>query len=154
MPRVSKNREVEKEKQKLFIDDFYAAVTSLKDKNEVREFFEDLLTSEEKLMLAKRFQAAMMLNLGYLWDEIDDRVKVTQSTIGRLYGRVAHGFGGLNRIAGRIIGIKKKKKAEIEKEFQDHQYSRGNLGPKLIQMGIGLLIQERKRIRKEKSVVS
>lgn len=154
MPRVSKNREVEREKQKLFIDDFYAAVTSLKDKNEVREFFEDLLTAEEKLMLAKRFQAAMMINLGYLWDEIDDRVKVTQGTIGRLYGRVAYGFGGLNKVAGRIIEIKRKKKAEIEKEFQGHKEVKGNLAPKLIQMGIGLLIQERRRIRKEKSVTS
>jgi len=152
MPRVSKKREVDKEKQKLFIDDFYSAVTSLKDKDEVREFFEDLLTTEEKLMLAKRFQAAMMLNLDYLWDEIDERIKVTRSTIAGVYQNTKFGFGGLGRVAGRIVELKKKKKAEIVKRFEKVQ--KGNLAPTLVQAGIGLLIQEKRRLRKQKSVIS
>ncbi len=152
MPRVSKNRELDNEKQKLFIDDFYSAVTSLKDKKEVREFFEDLLTPEEKLMLGKRFQVAMMLHLGYIWEEIDNRVKVTQGTIAGIYRRFKHGVGGLAKIAERIVELKRKKKKEIEEKFSSMKGV--NLGPKLIQAGIGLLIQERKRLKKKKSILS
>lgn len=152
MPRVSKKREVDKEKQKLFIDDFYSAVTSLKTKQEVWEFFEDLLTPEEKLMLAKRFQAAMMLKLDYLWEEIDDRVKITLSTVGSIHRKLSYGLGGLDKVTERILELKRKKKVLIE--GTEKKSGRDQLAPKLIQAGIGLLIQERKRLRKQKSVAS
>lgn len=109
MPRVSKNRNLSSAKESLFIDDFYSAITSLKDKNEVRAFFEDLLTSEEKLMLAKRFQIAMMHRLKYIWEEIKERVKVTNDTVAKIGLLIKYGEKGIQRIADRIIDLKKKK---------------------------------------------
>ena len=78
-------------------------MTSLKNKDEVKAFFEDLLTREEKLMLGKRFQIAMMHKLGYFWGEINERVKVTNDTVAKIRQKLDFGLNGLNKVAERII---------------------------------------------------
>jgi len=150
MPRVSKRRELTPEKQNLFLDDFYSAITSLKDKNEVRVFFNDLLTKEEKLMLAKRLQITIMLKLGYFWDEIDERVKVTRETINNLRFRLDFGSGGLDKIAQRIINLKREKLESFEKG----KGRRSDLGTAVAKGGLGIFLQQRRRRRRKKSVVS
>lgn len=149
MPRVSKTRELSSQKKSLFLDDLYSAITSLKDKNEVRVFFEDLLTKEEKLMLAKRFQIAMMHRLIYLWEEISKRVKVTNTTVAKIQQRFSYDRGGLKKVADRIIALKEKKFKKItqgrKKEF---------LGPAVFKAGLGILIQEKKKSKKQKSITS
>ena len=150
MPRVSKRRELTFKKQKLFLDDFYSAVTSLKDKNEVRAFFNDLLTREEKLMLAKRFQIIMMLKLGYLWEEINERIKVTNETIAIFRQKLDFGLGGLDKVAQRIIAIKKEKLALLEKG----KGRRGDLGTAMLKSGLGILLQKQEQARKKKSIAS
>lgn len=147
MPRVSKKRKLEPRLKSLFLDDFYSAATSLKDKKEVHTFFEDLLTTEEKLMLAKRFQVAMMLRLGWLWQEIDERAKVTLATIASVSQKVTAGLGGLSTIANRIIVLKQKKMRELSKGR-----SKKFLGPELIRAGLGLFLMERQRYQKQKSI--
>jgi len=149
MPRVSKVRQLSSNKKDLFTDDFYSVVTSLKNKGEVRDFFEDLLTSEEKLMLAKRFQIVMMLKLGYLWKEIQDRVKVTKYTIAVISQRIRNPKKGISACAERIIGLKQKK-------LNQWKIKRGKeaLGPAIVKAGLGVLIKSRERKRKSKSVVS
>ena len=103
MPRVSKVREISRKKKFLFIDDFYSAITSLKNKTGVRAFFENLLTSEEKLMLSKKFQISMMLELGYLWEKIGERIKITNATILRQKLRLALGCQGLRKETKGIV---------------------------------------------------
>lgn len=148
MPRVSKTREIDHQKLGLFLDDLYSAITSLKDKKEVKAFFNDLLTREEKLMLAKRFQIAMMHELNYLWHEIGDRVKVTDLTIGKIKQKLDYGLGGLKVIAKRILAIKDKK---LKSLYTGKEKAYLNLGPALLKTGLGILINERKKRRKEQS---
>ncbi len=149
MPRVSKNRELDSQKRSLFLDDFYSAVTSLKDKREVRAFFEDLLTREEKLMLAKRFQIAMMLKLNWLWEEIGERAKVTLPTISKVNQKIKAGFQGLTRVTERIITLKRKK---FKKLTEGEKRSMKFAGPELIKAGLGLFLVKRQRSRKQKSI--
>ena len=149
MPRVSKVRQLSSKKKFLFIDDFYSAITSFKDKDEVRAFFEDILTSEEKLMLAKRFQAAMMLKLDYLWSEITDRLKLTGHTVAKVNQRIKTYEGGLFTVAQRIINLKEKK---LEKWRQ--KKGKDYLGPAMIKAGLGVLIKSKERLRKKKSITS
>jgi len=150
MPRVSK-RELDHKKLSLFLDDLYSAVTSLKDKKEVKAFFEDLLTKEEKLMLAKRFQIAMMHELNYLWHEIGDRVKVTDITIARIRHKFDYGLGGLKAVAKKILAIKEKK----FKNFTDKpKKSYLDSGPELAKMGLGIFMKEKRKLSKTKSVSS
>ena len=148
MPRVSKTRELTSEKQRLFLDDFYSAVTSLKNKDEVKAFFEDLLTREEKLMLGKRFQIAMMHKLGYFWGEINERVKVTNETVAKIRQKLDFGLGGLNKVAERIIAIKKEKLERIEKG----RGRRGDLGTAVLKGGLGILVQKKKESQKKGSI--
>jgi uncharacterized protein YerC len=112
MPRVSKSRELKASKKKKYINDYYSAVASLKNKSEVKSFFKDILTKEEELMLAKRFQIGVMYKLGYFWKEICDDVKVIDATVGRVISLVEGGRGWLKKIVLRFIeqeGLKNKK---------------------------------------------
>jgi len=149
MPRVSKVRQLSSKKKSLFIDDFYSAITSFKNKDEARAFFEDLLTYEEKLMLGKRFQIAMMLKLDYLWSEITERVKITSSTIAKVNQRIKIREGGLFTVAQRIVDLKEKKL----KQWQQKS-SKEFLAPAIVKAGLGVLIKSKQRIRKSKSVTS
>lgn len=150
MPRVSK-RELDRKKLSLFLDDLYSAVTSLKDKKEVKAFFEDLLTHEEKLMLAKRFQIAMMHELNYLWYEIGDRAKVTDVTVAKIKQKLDRGLGGLKVVTKRILEIKEKKFSSFS---SSKSKSYMNLGPELVKAGLGILLDKSKRKRKSKSILS
>ena len=146
MPRVSKTKYLSPKKKILFVDDLYSAITSLKDKNEVRAFFEDLLTPEEKLMLAKRFQISMMHRLKYFWEEIKERVKVTNDTVAKIGLLMKYGEGGLQKAADRIVALKEKKL----KQFRQKRESYADLGPAIIKAGLGVLIQQARKSKKQK----
>jgi uncharacterized protein YerC len=107
MPRVSKTRRLSQLEENVFLDDLWRAIGSLKNKKEVRGFFNHFLTAEEKLMLAKRFQIAMALLLGWSWNKINNYAKVTHMTVGKTKKR-AVGAPVLTRVAKRIINFKKK----------------------------------------------
>lgn len=150
MPRVSKTRKIPAKKKKRFLNDFYAAITSLTDKDEVWAFFEDLLTYEEKLMLAKRFQIAMMLVLEYGWKEIKDYAKVTEYAIGATMEKIQTKRKGLKRIAERILVLKREKLERLEKGRK-----RKSFGDEiLLKSTLGAVIRKAKKIRKSHSVVS
>lgn len=150
MPRVSKTKYLSPKKKSLFIDDLYSAITSLKDKSEVRAFFEDLLTPEEKLMLAKRFQISMMRRLKYFWGEIKERVKVTNDTVAKIGLLMKYGEGGLQKTADRIVALKEKKL----KQFRQKRESYTDLGPAIVKAGLGVLIQQARKSKKQKSITS
>ena len=151
MPRVSKTKYLSPKKKSLFVDDFYSAITSLKNKNEVRAFFEDLLTPEEKLMLAKRFQISMMHRLKYLWGEIKERIKVTNDTVAKIGLLMKYGEGGLQKVSDRIISLKQRK---LEQFRQKRKEGYADLGPAILKAGLGVLIQQVKEKKKQRSITS
>lgn len=68
----------------LFVDEFWRAVTLLESKDEVRAFFRDILTHTERQMLAKRLQIAKFLYQGLDYNAIKKKVKVSDTTIGKV----------------------------------------------------------------------
>lgn len=150
MPRVSKRRQISAEKKKHFLNDFYAAITSLSDKDEVWAFFEDLLTPEEKLMLAKRFQVAMMLLLEYGWGAIENYVKVTDAAVSATLRKLMTKRGGLKKIAKRIVGLKKEKLKRIERGREKRRVGEEIL----LKSTLGSVVRRAKKQRKSRSVVS
>lgn len=56
-------------------------VTESKDKQSAGNFIDVLLTKTEKLMIGKRIAIALMLIKGHTPPEIDEKLKVTQTTV-------------------------------------------------------------------------
>lgn len=149
MPRVSKNRQLEEQKRNQFLNDLYAAITSLEDKDEVWAFFEDLLTEEEKLMLAKRFQIAMMLFLKYDWQEVGEYTKVSDFAIASTARKLETKREGLKKVAERILRFKREKLDQLSKGRE-----KGMVGEEiLLKSTLGLLSRKIKKGRKKDSIV-
>ena len=82
-----------KEKRRL-LDEFYTMVSYLKDKKEVENFFKDLLSEGEAIMLARRIQVAKKLLEGLTFEEIKKQLKVGFDTITSVQHWLMEGFGG------------------------------------------------------------
>lgn len=80
MPQVSKRLMDKKTYERMFAV-FWQTIGGLKGKIEAEEFFIDLLTPTEKVMLAKRLTIALLLTKGYDYREISQTLKVSFSTI-------------------------------------------------------------------------
>lgn len=117
MPRVSKWN-LDPKRLATIREDFWAAVTLLENKKQVREFLSQFLTPSERTMLAKRFQVIMMLVAGYDYGSIKSWVHVSLDTVCRLVNRLAEDEAGvLGGIAERISELKQRKVAELESAY-------------------------------------
>ena len=97
MPRVSKLH-INKNVYRDLVDSFIDLIANLREKDQIKRFLDDFLTVEEKLMLSKRLVLAFMVEQKYSWDEIQDNLKVSKTTINLMKHR-------LSRRRGMLIGI-------------------------------------------------
>lgn len=89
MPHVSRR----KLKKKVFAkinDQLADAVLETASLNELRWFFKELITPTEKIMLAKRLAAMMMLESGFSFSAIERALKITRQTIIRFWHKTKH----------------------------------------------------------------
>lgn len=133
----------------LFLDDFWTAVASLKSKAEARNFFNQFLTHTERKMFAKRFQIAMMLLLGYDYQNIKKRIRVSDATIAKINNWLQENQS-LIEVAKRIIRLKSIKAEKLEgKSFYKPKKTAGSV---LVEAGIGEIIKKVKKIKKDSSL--
>lgn len=95
-----------------FLNNFWNLITLLENKEQVKTFLKDLLTSTEMKMLTKRIQIAKMLLEGYDYRSIRNYVKVTDPTIAKISNILAVSGDGL-RVAIRYL---QKIEAEIDRD--------------------------------------
>lgn len=79
MPQVSRRR-LPKQVEERVYESFYKAITLL-GKEGARLFYDDILTKTEKVMIPKRLAIAILISKGKSYEEIRNRLNVTQSTI-------------------------------------------------------------------------
>jgi len=84
-----------------FLGDFYTMVASLRDRGEVKNFFKDLLTLSEVIMLSRRIQIARLLLGGKTNEDIKEKLKVGYATITSVQRWLSSGFGGYEKIINR-----------------------------------------------------
>lgn len=102
--------EVEKSERYSMLDDFFAMIAKIKNKNEASKFFKDLLTPSESLMITRRIAIAKLLLEGWTFEEISRKMKVGTNTINSVNRWLFTGFGDyLNEL----------KKCKTKKEFQN-----------------------------------
>ena len=83
MPQVARWKLRPEVREKVF-DILVDSVAKVNNKNTARTFAEFLLTPTEKIMIAKRITAALLLASGANYDQIHQAVHVSTATIARI----------------------------------------------------------------------
>jgi TrpR-related protein YerC/YecD len=122
----------------------------LKDE-EQKEFFQELLTESEVLMLAKRIQIAKMLLAGHDYRTIESYVRIGTPTIARV-NHVLRSSNQMKKVVGRLIVLEEEAKNEIGKPYSTEiKTATGTLLKQGIKLGATLLVdKEKEKIIKRK----
>lgn len=75
-------------------EDLLQAILALKNLEEARNFFRDLLTEQELVEFGKRWQTAKMLNANVPYSEIAKQTGLSSTTIARVSQWLNQGMGG------------------------------------------------------------
>ena len=86
----------------------YENILKLKTVEECRKFFEDLCTVSEARAMEQRFDVAVLLAQGKIYNEILGQTGASSATISRVSRVVAHGTGTLRGMAERIAAEHKE----------------------------------------------
>jgi TrpR-related protein YerC/YecD len=101
------------QERKKYLGDFYSMVSILKTRDEVKNFFKDLLTLSEIVMISRRIQIARLLLDGQTYETIKKKLKVGTATICQVEKWLNNGFGGYRKT---IADYKKKYPAKSDFE--------------------------------------
>lgn len=107
--------------KKKYLGDFYSMIALLKTRDEAKNFFKDLLTLSEVVMISRRIQIAKRLLEGITQDEIRKELKVGFTTINQVERWLNNGFGGYKETI-RKYQEKYKTKTE-QKKFGETPFS-------------------------------
>ena len=83
------------------VDTLFEAILKLENKEECREFFQDLCTVKELADMAQRIEAAQMLLAGRTYEQIVKNVEISTATISRINRCIQYGSGGYAKILSR-----------------------------------------------------
>jgi TrpR-related protein YerC/YecD len=76
------------------IQDLMNAILTLKDSDEAKRFFRDLLTEQELLEFSKRWQTAQLLKNKTPYTTIEKKTGLSSTTIARVARWLNKGMGG------------------------------------------------------------
>lgn len=82
-------------------DGLYKAILMLKTEEEVYNFFQDLCTITELRAMEQRFEVAVLLNKGMIYNDILERTGASSATISRVNRSLSFGAGGYQVIFDR-----------------------------------------------------
>ncbi len=75
-------------------DRLYEAILTLRTKEEVYSFFQDLCTVSEMRSMEQRFEVASLLNQGMIYNDILEKTGASSATISRVNRSLVFGHGG------------------------------------------------------------
>ena len=82
-------------------DVLYEAILTLKDLDECKKFFSDLCTVAELRAMEQRFEVAMLLSDGMIYNDILERTGASSATISRVNRSLSYGTGAYEKIFAR-----------------------------------------------------
>lgn len=83
-------------------DLLYQAILTLKDLDECKKFFSDLCTVAELRAMEQRFEVAMLLSEGMIYNDILERTGASSATISRVNRSLQYGADGYQAVLPRI----------------------------------------------------
>lgn len=88
-----------------YLDLLWTSIAQLETRDEVKNFFKDLLSESEAVMLARRIEIAKRLLEGESYGQINSEMKVGSDTIAKVQNWLISGFGGYEKA---VKGFKKE----------------------------------------------
>ena len=92
-------------------DQLYKAILQLKDEAECYDFFQDLCTVSELRSMEQRFEVALLLSEGMIYNDILDRTGASSATISRVNRSLSYGTGAYEEIFQRMKQEEKEEEA-------------------------------------------
>ena len=83
-------------------DLLYEAILTLQDLDECKKFFSDLCTVAELRAMEQRFEVAMLLSDGMIYNDILERTGASSATISRVNRSLQYGADGYQAVLPRI----------------------------------------------------
>ena len=96
MPK-KKFYEVDSRTRNKMLNDFYEMASRIKNKDDAKNFFKDLLTPGESIMIIYRIEIAKMLLQGFGYEDIQKKLKVGATTINSVNKWLYTGFSGYTK---------------------------------------------------------
>ena len=93
---MSKNRKKEPN------DLLYETILSLKNLDECKRFFSDLCTVAELRSMEQRFEVALLLSDGMIYNDILERTGASSATISRVNRSLQYGADGYQTVLPRV----------------------------------------------------
>jgi TrpR-related protein YerC/YecD len=90
-------------------DTLYEAILELKDLETCKKFFQDLCTVSELRAMEQRFEVAILLSEGMIYNDILERTGASSATISRVNRSLQYGADGYQEV---LPQIKEKLKAD------------------------------------------
>ena len=90
-------------------DLLYETILSLRDLDECKKFFSDLCTVAELRSMEQRFEVALLLSDGMIYNDILERTGASSATISRVNHSLQYGANGYQTVLPRV---KEKLKAD------------------------------------------
>ena len=87
-------------------DGLYRAILTLKTEEEVYNFFQDLCTITELRAMEQRFEVALLLSDGMIYNDILERTGASSATISRVHRALQYGADGYRAVLPRLRGEK------------------------------------------------
>ena len=101
-----KFNELSEDQKKEYLGDFFSMISLLKNREEAKCFFKDLLSLSEIVMISRRIHIAKLLLKNRTYIEIMEDMKVGTATITQVDKWLNNGFGGYRKVitccSGRI----------------------------------------------------
>ncbi len=93
MPRTRPQYLPTKERSKL-LHEFWTTIALLENVDEIKNFFKDLLSETESVMLARRLRIAQLIYAGWSYEKIERALHTSTATIATVHAWLDGGFGG------------------------------------------------------------
>lgn len=83
-------------------DTLYEAILTLQSLDECKKFFQDLCTVSELRAMEQRFEVALLLSEGMIYNDILERTGASSATISRVNRSLQYGADGYQDVLPRI----------------------------------------------------
>lgn len=108
-----------KNERKIHSDILYKTILSLETVEECKSFFRDLCTMAELKALEQRFEVALLLDEGMIYNDILERTGASSATISRVNRALHYGDDGYQQVLPRVRELwQAEKKTKPAKERQ------------------------------------
>ncbi|MGM9538187.1 MAG: YerC/YecD family TrpR-related protein [Candidatus Onthomonas sp.] len=88
----------------------YETVLQLKDLDECYRFFQDLCTVSELRAMEQRYDVAVLLEKGMIYNDILEKTGASSATISRVNRSLNYGYDGYKDVFARLAPQEKKSK--------------------------------------------